>query len=207
MKRFAPALLWFGWGSAMVAGCGGRTGALDELYGDEGGAAMSGSSSGGTRAGTAGRGGTSNVAGTRPVGGAAPVAGAGGVTTGGFGGTVVGGTFGFGGTVVGGMPSGGVGGFAGFPGGGVGPVGGTGSLDCQTCLTQACTPQLAQCFQDFGCIAIFGCVVNTGCNTLECYSPMFCKDIIDQFGGPAGGSMSQVLDVVGCALNSGCQCQ
>lgn len=193
----------FGLGLASVAGCGGRTDTLDDLYGDEGGSSGSGGSSAGTGgAGASPQGGTRPMGGTRAVGGSAPLAGRGGGATGGVG-PLGGSSFGgVGGTVVGG-----VGGVGAFSGGGFGAVGGTSPLDCQTCLTLACTPQLAQCFQDPGCIAIFGCVATTGCNTLECYTPMYCKNIIDQFGGPTGSSMSQVLDVVGCAINSGCDCQ
>jgi hypothetical protein len=186
MKRFGPALFSLGLGFGILAGCGGRTGALDDIY-EAGEGAASGTTSGG-RAGTTGQGGSR--AGSRPVGGTAPTAG---VT---FGGT------GAGGFAAG--PSGGATGTAGSPTAG---SGGLGPIDCQACLTQACTPQVAQCFQDFGCVAIFGCVVSAGCNPLECYSPMFCKNVIDQFGGPTGDSLRQVLDVVSCALDSGCQCQ
>lgn len=206
MSRWGTALVWFGLGVALVAGCGGRTGALDgDLYADDDGS-FSGSGAGGSRAG-AGQGGSVNVAGSRPLGGSAPVAGRGGASFGGStsgGAGPIGGVGPIGGTATGGVgPIGGTatGGFAGF-----GAVGGTGPLDCQACLTQACTPQVAQCFQDPGCIAIFACVVSSGCNTLECYSPNYCKTIIDQFGGPMGNSVRQVFDVVSCALNSGCDC-
>lgn len=189
MKRFGPALFSLGLGFGILAGCGGRTGALGDLYEDGEGAA-SGSTSGGG-AGTTGQGGSR--AGSRPTGGTAPTAG---VT---FGGT---GTAGF---AAG--PSGGVGGTTATAGSPTAGFGGLGPIDCQACLTRACTPQVAQCFQDFGCVAIFGCVVSAGCNPLECYSPMFCKNVIDQFGGPTGDSLRQVLDVVSCAVNSDCQCQ
>ncbi|MDF3069517.1 MAG: hypothetical protein K0R38_5118 [Polyangiaceae bacterium] len=208
MKRFGPAVFWSGVGLSLVSGCGGRTGDLDDLYADDGDGSVSGMSSGGGRAGSTGKGGLSSVAGTRTMGGSAPVAGRGGSGTGAVGG-------GFGGTGIAGAPVGGVGAFGGTPAGGgpsggfagFGAVGGVSPFDCQTCLTQACSPEVAECFQDFGCVAIFGCVVSTGCSTLDCYRPVFCKSIIDQAGGPAGASMKQVLEVVSCAVNSGCPCQ
>lgn len=201
MKGWGRSLVGVGLSFALFAGCGGRTGALDDdLYGDDD--PMSVAGRGG--AGTSGKAGATSTGGSRPIGGSPPIAGNGGV---GFGGTTVGGgAFGGTGAGFGGLPTGGVGGISGSPGGGFAGFGGA-PVDCQTCLTQACTSELAQCFQEFGCVAIFSCVAATGCNPSACYSPDNCQGIIDQFGGPNGPSMKGVLEVAACALRSGCQCQ
>lgn len=214
MKGWGFLITCLGIGLAVVPGCGGRTGALDtDLYGDDDDGSVAGTSVGGSRAGGPSRAGTGSGGSSRPVGGSAPVGGTASAGTSfggtGIGGFVTGGTF-TGGTFSGGASTGGFGGgSAGFGAVGgfvVGGAGGTGPLDCEQCLRNSCTPELTQCFQDFGCISIFGCMATTGCNAFQCYTPQFCKDTIDMFGGPAGGSMNKLLQVFTCGFNSGCQC-
>lgn len=190
MKRWRSALFWSCSTLAIVGGCGGRTDVFDDAY-DIGG-------SGGSRAG-AGQGGS--FAGSRPTGGSAPTAGTGMSFGGtGFAGSPIGGSFGVAG--FGGTPTGGA---AGFNAGGIGASAGAGPLPCQACLTRACTPEAARCFQDVGCVAILACTLSSGCNLPQCYASN-CKDLIDQFGGPAGDSYRRVRDVVGCAVRAGCEC-
>lgn len=191
MKRWGPALFWSCSGLAIVGGCGGRTDVFDDAY-DIGG-------NGGSRAGS-GQGGS--FSGSRPTGGSATTAGTAMAFGGtGFAGTPIGGSFGVAG--FGGMPAGGA---AGFNAGGVGASSGAGPLPCQACLARACTPEAARCFPDVGCVAILACTLSSGCNPLQCYASNACKDLIDQFGGPAGDSFRRVQDVVGCALGAGCEC-
>lgn len=212
-----------GAGVLLGAGCGGRTGALDGEFGDgaDGGAlSRGGSSAGRSNRGGAGAGGT-----VRPVGGTAsqagaPLGGYGGTTpypVGGYGGFGVAGTFavggyggyGFGGTFgVAGYGGFGVAGSAPLGGTGVGgfSVGGQGPQACGTCLLQSCTAPLVQCLQDFGCLSIFNCMQTTGCQAFQCYSQRYCKDTIDQWGGPKGEPMSELLSTFSCAVTAGCPC-
>lgn len=221
MKGWGRACFWFGFGVWLVSGCGGRTDALGgDIYGDDDDSTSGASPGvGGGSAGTSTKAGASGRGGGRPVGGSAPVGGGGasfagtgpgyggvagyggfGVAGAGFGGTF-GGT-GFGGTgFAGSFPGGG---FAGFGGSG---FGGTSSVDCESCLVNACSPQLTQCFQDYGCVAVFGCLATTGCNAAQCYTPQYCKNTIDMFGGPGGPAMRELLQVFTCGFTAGCQCQ
>jgi hypothetical protein len=218
-----------GVGVALGAGCGGRTATLEGEYGtgDEGGSVGV--------AGTVSRGGASSVAGRPSRGGRGNVAGsvgvAGAYAMGGYGtgGAVVyptGGTFAFGGAYpvagYGGYVSGGaypiggyggysVGGYGGYSVGGyggysVGGFAGQGGLACGECLRQACAPALSQCLQDFGCISILSCMQSKGCQAFQCYSDAYCRDTIDQWGGPAGQSMSELLQTFSCAVQAGCPC-
>jgi len=219
-----------GVGVVLGAGCGGRTGALDSDYnwGADGGGAEAGSvSSGGTSsvAGRTGRGGRGNVAGNAATAGAPsfggygtggavvyPVAGYAGTYS--FGGSYPGagfaGYFPTGGSypTAGSYPVGGYGGysFGGFGGYAFGGFGGQPQDACGPCLLRACAAPLTECLQDFGCIAILSCVQSRGCEAFECYSDQFCKGVIDQWGGPAGESMSTILQTFSCAVKSGCPC-
>ena len=149
-----------------------------------------------------GYGGTISYAGSVGYAGGYPIGGSGyagyptmggdsygGYATGGYGygGFGYGGTFSSGGGVsVGGAPP--------YPG------------DCQTCLRNACAPPLIQCLQDFGCLSILGCMQSSGCEGFQCYSDKYCKGTIDQWGGPAGQSMQELLQTFSCAFQAGCQC-
>jgi hypothetical protein len=105
---------------------------------------------------------------------------------------------------------GGYGGY--YPAAGAGgyyPVAGAagyGALDCQSCLKVACSPQLSQCFNDFGCLQIFACMGANQCGNSNCYTDATCKGVIDQWGGPAGQSMNELLQTFVCAFQAGCQC-
>ena len=216
---------------SLAAGCGGRTSALEGDYGYTEGGSNSFSGSGNEGGTVSPLGGTASVAGrpghagsshggTRAVGGN----GAGGTSiypVGGYGGSQV---YPTGGSYIGGSgPIGGyggysgsysgAGGYSGYPFGGYAgfggyPVGGFGGApqDCQSCLTQACAPEVAQCFQDFGCLSIFGCIASRGCQPFQCYTDAQCKGVIDQWGGPAGASMTELLQTFSCAFQAGCQC-
>jgi hypothetical protein len=215
MKGWGRSCFWLGFGVWLVSGCGGRTGALGgDIYGDDDDSTSGASPGAGGSAGASNKGGANGRGGARPGGGSAPVAGAGGATYGGagpvagYGGGAAAGGFGTSGFGAGGF--GGTG-FAGFPGGGFAGFGGNGaggnvSVDCQSCLANACAPELVQCFQDFGCVSIFGCLATTGCSGAQCYTPKYCKNTIDMFGGPAGPAMKDLLLVFTCGFNSGCQC-
>jgi hypothetical protein len=205
-----------GLGVSLAVGCGGRTSAFDGEYGysgnsgAEGGAATAG-------AGTHPTGGQQNRAGSSPVAGTSYGA-TGNVAGFGTGGATVGGTFNggasFGGYSFGGVSPGGgfyTGGYAGFVSGGFTSAGttsiaGSGPLDCQTCVREQCAPQLNKCLLDFGCLSIFACITSNGCQPFDCYSPQYCKGVIDQFGGIAGPSMNELLQSFTCAFNAGCQC-
>jgi hypothetical protein len=197
-------------GLVLSAACGGRT---DALEGDYSGSAADGAgadagtpAAGGSSAGRPGHGGTTGTAGSRPTAGThqggSPAGGA--YTTGGVspaGGAYTGGTFGTGGTFpVAGTFTGGTS-FGGFATGGSGPFG-----DCQSCLKSACSGQLVQCLSDFGCISIFSCMQQSRCLGFECYSPDTCQKVIDQYGGPNGASMNELLQIVACGFTAGCQC-
>jgi len=202
---------------ALAFGCGGRTSALDGDYGfTESGAANQGGSSvttGGTgsAAGRPGHAGTGTVqGGSQAVGGTRT--GTAGSYTGGYpsagavsyGGTGTGGAhsvggYGYGAYGTGGYP------YGGFPAGGFSTAGAP-AQDCLSCFTQACGPQLGQCIQDFGCLAIFNCISSKGCQAYDCYTPQWCRGVIDQWGGPAGASMKEVLSAFNCAVQAGCQC-
>ncbi len=78
--------------------------------------------------------------------------------------------------------------------------------DCDSCLNQYCGGELTQCYQDFGCVSIYSCMQVTGCAAFQCYSPELCGGVIDQWGGPAGGSMNMLLQAYACAVRSGCDC-
>jgi len=211
-------------GAAIVfgLGCGGRTGALE---GEDGSGADAGSSTAGASpvAGRDNRGGTGSVAGSVGVAGR-PGTGGTGI---GFGGAYPGGGYGTGGAVypgggyagypiagtfsVGGYGFGGTyaqGGF-GFGGtyaqGGFG-TGGRGPQACGECLLQSCSLPLSQCLQDFGCIAILSCMQSMGCQAFECYSPDYCQKTIDDWGGPSGQSMNELLQTFSCAVQAGCPC-
>jgi hypothetical protein len=93
--------------------------------------------------------------------------------------------------------------------GGYYPTGGYGGysgLDCQSCIKTACTPQLVQCFNDFGCLSIFGCMTSNQCQSFNCYTDATCKGVIDQWGGPSGPAMQELLQTFVCAFNAGCEC-
>jgi hypothetical protein len=219
MKGWGRAPLLAVLGLVVAMGCGGRTDSFDDYYYDDGttlGGAdtmggtpnKAGNSSGGKKP-TGGKGGGSSfggvsIAGSAPVGGVG-VGGAsnpfGGSTFGGFGGAIPIGGFA-------GSPFGGFGGtgFGGF--GAVGAIGGFGGSppDCQSCLIQSCSSQFIECIQDFGCISIIACAQANGCNGIDCYNDKSCKSVIDQWGGPAGPSMNELLQTFACAANSGCNC-
>lgn len=223
MSGWGRISLLIGAGILLGAGCGGRTGALDGDF--DGGAEAGRVSQGGSNsvAGRSSRGGRGNVAGSVGVagtyspGGSYGIAGVGSYPmTGGYGGAYAfGGSYAFGGTYPGGgyggyIPVAGYGGYypvAGFggyyPGGG---FAGQGPEECGQCLRAACSPQLSRCLQDFGCIAILSCVQSRGCEPFECYSEQYCRGTIDQWGGPAGQSMSSLLQTFSCAVQAGCPC-
>jgi hypothetical protein len=206
-------------GLVVASGCGGRTDSFDDYYdgyGDDGGS--TGALAGGGAAPIAGKPGKGGAAagGSKPVGGkgngtsgsstgGVSVAGSppiGGVGAGGasnpFGGSSIGG---FGGS----FPLGGFAGFGAFGGSSIGGFGG-GPQDCQGCLLQSFSSQFIECIQDFGCISIIACAQASGCQGIDCYRDKFCKGVIDQWGGPAGPSMNQLLKTFACAANSGCEC-
>lgn len=206
MKGLGRAPVLVALGIVVVIGCGGRTGSLDAEYEEPGGA-------GGSSAGT-GIAGTSR-GGTKPRGGAggssAGYGGVAGTHVGGYGGYVAGH-----GGVAGGYPGGyggyigGYGGsiiFGGYGGGVVGGFAGAPPDDCLSCLRDNCSPQFLSCFQDFGCLSIFACMQGTGCQAFECYTDQYCKGVIDEWGGPNGKPMSELLQTFTCAFQSGCQCQ
>ena len=82
----------------------------------------------------------------------------------------------------------------------------SGPVNCETCLNRSCSAELGQCFNDFGCLSIFTCMQQTGCQAFQCYSEGWCRDVIDQWGGPAGDSMGRLLGAFTCAFQSGCPC-
>jgi len=84
--------------------------------------------------------------------------------------------------------------------------GNCGGLSCEGCLAASCSAEVSSCFQDFGCVSIFSCVQATGCQGFACYQRRYCRDVIDEWGGPAGDSMSALLDLFGCAIQSACPC-
>jgi hypothetical protein len=117
--------------------------------------------------------------------------------------TATGGAVSYGGYATGGYATGGTFGYAGSASvAGAGPYPG----DCATCLRNACAPPLVQCLQDFGCLSILGCMQSSGCQAFQCYSDQYCKDTIDQWGGPGGQSMQELLQTFSCAFQAGCQC-
>jgi hypothetical protein len=225
MSGWGRISLLVGVGVLLGAGCGGRTGALEGDFSE-------GADGAGAEAGAISHGGTTSVAGRSSRGGRGNVAGS--VAVGGYGGTVVYPGGGYGGTVVypggaygagGGYSFGGTYAFGGaYPGGGYGgyypPVGGSypvggytyggyggqGQDACGQCLLRACSPPLSQCLQDFGCIAILSCMQSNGCQAFECYSDAYCRGVIDQWGGPAGQSMNELLQTFSCAVQAGCPC-
>jgi hypothetical protein len=136
------------------------------------------------------------------VGGAVTIGGQPGF--GGYGGAIypTGGYAGYGG----GFPIAGYGGYAGVPIGGYGGYGGQPPRDCLQCIGQSCSTQLITCFQDFGCLSIFDCMQSTGCQAFQCYTDQYCRTTIDQWGGPNGAAMSELLQTFTCALQSGCEC-
>jgi hypothetical protein len=205
MKGWGSVSLVLALGVFMGAGCGGRTGALDDGYGyepnDQAGNGSGNNGSGGA-VGTAGR---PDRAGARNTGGAGPIP-TGGVS---FGGSYVtagaysGGAY-PGGAYPGGYGFGGTTGIAGsFMMGG---FGGSPYDDCQSCIFETCGDTLSQCLQDFGCISILACTQATGCQAFQCYNPRACGPVIDQWGGPGGPSMSMLLETFSCVVTSGCPC-
>ena len=236
MSGWGRVPVWTVLGVALAFGCGGRTSALEGDYGfsESGSGNVGGSVSTGAVGPTAGRSGHAGTGtaqggsyaiGGGPIGTAGNYAGGGYPTAGrpSYGGTgvTVGGAYpiggyGVGGTAVaGGYPIGGYGaggyGIAGYPYTGGFSTGGFASagappVDCRSCLTQSCGSELGQCFQDFGCLAIFGCMVSRGCEAFQCYNDMQCKGVIDQWGGPKGQAMGELLQTFNCAFQAGCQC-
>jgi hypothetical protein len=227
MSGWGRVVFSIGLGLLVVAGCGGRTGTLEDEYG--GGAENSGAQGGsvsrsgsGPGAGRPSRGGTGNLAGNA---GASIVGGYGYGGYGGYGYAGYGGYgyagyggYGYAGAVIypsagyagypigGGYPVAGYGGYAvggGFPGGG---YAGQAPVDCLQCIGQSCSAQLITCFQDFGCLSIFDCMQSTGCQAFQCYTDQYCRTTIDQWGGPNGAAMSELLQTFTCALQAGCQC-
>ncbi len=206
-------------GATLVAlGCGGRTGALEGDY--SAGADNTGASGGSSSvSGHSNRGGSAATTGgsgvVYPAGGSSVVYPNGGAVgyAGGYP-VPVGGNNGYGGAIgyAGSYATGGYGyggfGYAGTFGyaGSISVGGGSTYPDCQTCLRNACAPPLIQCLQDFGCVSILGCMQSTGCEAFQCYSDQYCKGTIDQWGGPAGQSMQELLQTFSCAFQAGCQC-
>lgn len=235
MSGWGRISLLIGTGILLGAGCGGRTGALEGGYGSDGSGAEAGSiatAGSSSVSGRGNRGGVGNVAGSVGFAGSTPVpVGGTGI---GFGGAYPGGGYpvggyGYGGTVV--YPGGGYGGTVVYPGGGYGGTfnvggyggyygfggtstypqggfgaGGQGPQACGQCLLQACSVPLTQCLQDFGCISILSCVQSMGCQAFECYSDQYCRGTIDQWGGPFGQSMNELLQTFTCAVQAGCPC-
>lgn len=212
-----------------LSACGGRTaGFEDESFGgypdmggtggghDNGGSgALAGvaaapvGGSGGTAA-TSG-GGAGGVSGSGAIGGSAGFAANGGSgATGGF--------AGFGGVgAVGGVggSTGGFGGSAGFGaiGGSIAGSAGVGgtvvqacvdlvATECAPCLCQTCAPSLLSCFSDLGCAVIFTCIAQTNCVGLGCLAPNACGKVIDEYGGPFGGSARKVFQLAACSVTS-----
>ncbi len=221
-----------GFGTLVALGCGGRTSALEGDYGagaDNTGASGGSSSVAGysNDAGTVATGGTGvypsggygyggdvGYAGGYPVGGYTSYGGAtgyaGSYPVGGYGyaGYPTSGGVSYGGYATGGYGTAGYGYAGTFGYAGSASVGGTGTYpgDCQTCLRNACAPPLIQCLQDFGCLSILGCMQSSGCQAFQCYSDQYCKNTIDQWGGPAGQSMQELLQTFSCAFQAGCDC-
>jgi hypothetical protein len=231
MSGWGRIALLIGVGVSLGAGCGGRTGALDDEFGSGADGSGASASQGGKSsvAGKSGRAGTGTVAGSvsyggtvngfggtaiyggyggyYPTGGAYPYAGYGGyyptggtypIPVGGYGGYGYGGTFPVGGYYGGGFPVGGYGGFSSSGAGGVD--------DCLQCINNNCSFTFAKCLTDFGCISILSCMQSTGCQAFECYSDQYCRTTIDQWGGPTGPAMTNLLQIFSCAVQSGCDC-
>jgi hypothetical protein len=210
MSGWGRVLFSIGFGILVVSGCGGRTGTLEDDYG--GGAENSGAQGGsvsrsgsGPVAGRPTRGGSGNIGGTVGVGGAGVVGGypSGGYGFGGYGGAVIYPSGGYAGVPFGGYAGVPFGGYAGAP---IGGYGGQPPVDCLQCIGQSCSAQLITCFQDFGCLSIFDCMQSTGCQAFQCYTDQYCRTTIDQWGGPNGPAMSELLQTFTCALQAGCQC-
>jgi hypothetical protein len=208
MSGWGRVLFSIGLGILAAVGCGGRTGTLEDDYGI-------GAENTGAQGGSAPRSGSGPVAGRPPRGGAGNIGGvaagpgvggypSGGYGYGGYGGYGYGAYAGYG--FSGSVPVAGYGGYAvggAFPGGG---FGGQPPVDCLQCIGQACSAQLITCFQDFGCLSIFDCMQGTGCQAFECYTDQYCRATIDQWGGPNGQAMTELLQTFTCALQAGCQC-
>lgn len=214
MSGWGRISLLVGAGVLLGAGCGGRTNALEGDYGTgaDGGSLSVGGSSG--VAGRFNRGGSQNSAGAggTTIYTAGSASGGGGpYPAGGYGGYGYAGSYPVAGAPYGGYGYGGYG-YAGY--GGYGYAGtysgggyvGQGPDACDDCLRQECAPQLVQCLQDFGCLAIFSCMRSTGCQAFECYSPEYCQGTIDQWGGPAGQAMGELLQTFSCAVTWACPC-
>jgi hypothetical protein len=204
-----------GAGILLGLGCGGRTGALEDGYGSgaDGSGADAGSSTAGASpvAGRGNRGGAGNVAGSvgfagRPGTGGTGIGFGGAYPGGGYAGYPIAGTFSVGGYGFGGAyPQGGFGFGGTYSQGGFG-TGGRSPQACGECLLQSCSLPLSQCLQDFGCIAILSCMQSMGCRAFECYSDKYCRSTIDDWGGPSGQSMNELLQTFSCAVEAGCPC-
>ena len=201
-------------GLSIAAGCGGRTDAFDDYYDEDTAGSSLGAAGSVSTAGKSGKGGSSATAGAS-VGGKSSVGGKGTAGKGTAG--KPNGTAGVGGAI----STGGVAGVAGFGGslplagfGGALPIGGIGGIagfggepaSCQNCLVDSCGAEFLQCLQDVGCVAIILCAQNSNCQGLDCYTAGACKGVIDNYGGPAGPSMNELLKTLGCAVNAGCAC-
>lgn len=202
-----------------LSACGGRTASFeDESFGGypqtggAGGRHNNGGSAGSAAAPVGGSAGTQPMGGgTGGVSGAGALSGSAGFgaisgSAGATGGSA--GVGGFGGSV------GGVGGSAGFgANGGVSGSAGSGgtiveacvnlvATECAPCLCQTCAPSLLSCFSDLGCAVIFTCLAQTNCTGLECLAPNTCGKVIDEYGGPFGGSARKVFQLAACSVTS-----
>ncbi len=103
--------------------------------------------------------------------------------------------------------TGGSGGSAGQ--GGPGGSGGSGSVcdqaanACQSCMCRPCEAKVAACNADSACRNVVTCGMTQNCSGVDCYyqadgSRGPCADVIDDAGGPAGGSVTKALDALRC---------
>jgi hypothetical protein len=73
---------------------------------------------------------------------------------------------------------------------------------CAECLCSSC--DLSTCLADAACNDVFSCVAQFPCNPSvtavdTCYTPEFCKNVIDNAGGPTSTAYSAVLNLASCA--------
>lgn len=83
---------------------------------------------------------------------------------------------------------------------------------CTNCMCDSCEAPLDFCESDDGCRAVMNCALTSQCDPGlspgpdSCYQPQFCRDVIDDNGGPTGPSVGRLAGILQCVLNSGCEC-
>ncbi|MEN9581913.1 MAG: hypothetical protein RJA70_4922 [Pseudomonadota bacterium] len=80
---------------------------------------------------------------------------------------------------------------------------------CVACFCKDCSKPVGSCAADPGCQELMNCVMATQCDPKQsdnCVTPDDCQRLIEEFGGPEGGTAQKFEKVLLCMAAEACPC-